>query len=262
MSKVARSTRRPLFRWIAAGSMAAFMVSSLYTTAFGQSASQIDPPAGCCTDLDPTCLAECTADPTDPFCQDLCVQDPTLPFCTPVDCTADPFAPGCPCDLDPNAAGCNNPPPVGDDDDDDSGLSDGEIAAIAVGALAVGAGVWYLMGRKKKSDGGEEQKVQSTKPESKISSLRLVPSTRRMGAGDRAVLDLQAKGASGKWQSVTDLEGASIEVKGDSAGLMKLDGSKNAFALPISASGEGKSVTLVGSYQGLSAQTSLQLAGN
>jgi len=223
MSKVERSTSRPLFRWVALGSTAAFLLSSAYTKAWGGPfGGGGNGTPGKCND----------ADPNDPDCKILDDDD----------------------DDDINL----------DDDDDDDGLSSGEIAAIAVGGLAVGAGLWYLMGRKKSDDGGEEQKATSAGSAQKVTALRLVPRSKTVAAGERDVLDLQARGTNGKWFSVTTDEAASIEVKGDSAGLMRLNGSKNAFALPIStsAAAHGKQVTLVGRYAGLTAQTTVQLQVN
>jgi len=220
MPTVERSTRRPLFRWVAVGSAAAFLLSTAYTQAW----------AG---------LIDGGGDGTPGICNN-----------------ADPFDPDCP--IDP-------PPPIGDDDDDDDddeGLSSGEIAAIAVGGLAVGAGVYYLLGRKGGGGGddGEEQSSRAKKGE-KVTGLRFKTGRGQVSAGERRVLELEAQGADGKWRPVTAEEAASIEVKGDSAGLQPLNGTKNVFALPIStpATADGKRVTLVGHYGGRTATTTLQI---
>jgi len=218
MPTVERSTRRPLFRWVAVGSAAAFLLSTAYTQAW----------AG---------LIDGGGDGTPGVCNN-----------------ADPFDPD-----------CVPPPPVGDDDDDDDddeGLSSGEIAAIAVGGLAVGAGVYYLLGRKGGGGGddGEEQSSRAKKGE-KVTGLRFKTGRGQVSAGERRVLELEAQGADGKWRPVTAEEAASIEVKGDSAGLQPLNGTKNVFALPIStpATADGKRVTLVGHYGGRTATTTLQI---
>jgi len=221
MSTVERSTRRPLFRWVAVGSAAAFLLSTAYTQAW----------AG---------LIDGGGDGTPGICNN-----------------ADPFDPDCP--IDP---GDDDDDDDGDDDDDDDGLEAAEKAGIAAGA-ALGLGLLYVTigpGRNRGRDNDDEQSSRARKTE-KVTGLRFKEGRGQVSAGERRVLELEAQGADGKWRPVTAEEAASIEVKGDSAGLQPLNGTKNVFALPIStpATADGKRVTLVGHYGGRTATTTLQI---
>jgi len=151
--------------------------------------------------------------------------------------------------------------------DDDDGLSGGEIAAIVIGGLAAGYGIWMLAGKDDDDDDEEEQQsvmAPSLKSGATASELRLVAPKSALGAGERAVFDLQARSAvDGKWYSVTRSEAASIEVK-DSQ-LVRQDGAKNSFSLPITAQGE-KQAVVTGRLNRpgaspLVAQTVVQLGG-
>jgi len=194
----AQPRRRPLFRWVAAGSAALFLMASSYQVAWG------DHPG------------------TNRFHE-----------------------------------------PIREDDDDDDGLSGGAIAAIVIGGLAAGYGLWLLLAGADDDDEEEEeqQKVQnpSLDKSASISGLRLVAAKQMMEAGERNTFSLQARSATdGKWHSVTAQEGASIEVKDGS--LVRQDGSKNAFCLPITASVDGgKQVVVEGRFQNLSTRTTVQL---
>jgi hypothetical protein len=164
MAKVERSTgrtQRPLFRWVAAGSAAAFLVSSAYQASWAQTAR---------------------------------------------------------------------------DYDRDDGLDSKDLALIATGAALGIAGLWWLLAGSRDDDDDEEaQEVKAPAPKdgAAVSELRLVPSRQRVGAGEQAVFDLQAR-TNGEWRSVTNRGEASIAVA-EGAGLVRLDGAKNAFALPITA---------------------------
>ena len=157
------------------------------------------------------------------------------------------------------AGGNHNPQPPGGD----NGLSSGEVAAIVVGGLAVGGGLfWLLAGRRRKKHHDEDQQKAVTLPEGrKVSELKLVPSSRSVDAGDVDVFELKGLAEDGKWYSVTSRDGASIEVKNEGSALVRQDGAKNAFCLPITTSSEynGKTVTLVGHFDTLSAETSVTL---
>jgi hypothetical protein len=131
----------------------------------------------------------------------------------------------------------------GDDDGTDGAL----IAGLVVAGLAAG---WFLLGatRRKKSDddqnGGQEG--------SRISAIRLTPSTSRLAAGGTVRFDLQAKtDGDNRWQNITHLPQSSIMVE-QGGGLVKLDGAKNIFCVPITAadSAAGQKVSVVGTLSG------------
>ena len=197
MSTVERSTRRrPLFRWVAAGTVALFLATSAFQASW-----------------------------------------------------AGPF-------------GFTPPIPPIDGEDDDDGLSGGAIAGIVIGGLAAGYGLWLLLAGADDDEEEEEQQKVSAPTLDKsagVSGLRLVPSKKSMGAGERNIFDLQARTADGKWHSVTAQDGASIEVK--DAALVRQDGSKNAYCLPITASVQ-KQVTVEGRFNNLTTSTTVQLAGS
>ena len=142
-----------------------------------------------------------------------------------------------------------------------NGLSSAEKALIATGA-GVGGGLIYIFllgGRRKKRQDDDDNKAQALPQGKKVSQLKLVPSSRTIEAGDVDVFELKGLAEDGKWYSVTGREGASIEVKGEDSALVRQDGAKNAFCLPITTSSEynGKTVTLVGRFDTLSAETSV-----
>jgi len=171
--------RRPLFRWVAAGSAALFLMSSAYQASWGQG---------------------------------------------------------------------NDDDYVGRGDDDGDAK---ETALIAVGA-AVGAGLlWLLLFGGDDDDGGvadEDAAYASRKiPGGKtLSDVRLVPQKKVVAAGEQCAFDLQVRAANGKWQSVTGEAGASIEVSSDS-GLVRQDGAKNVFLMPLTAAQTGEA-TVVGRF--------------
>jgi hypothetical protein len=74
------------------------------------------------------------------------------------------------------------------------------------------------------------------------------------------------RGEDGKWYSVTRQEMASIELQDADAGLVRLDGAKNTFCVPVTASAgaDGKNVVVVGHYtpangEPLTAETTVQV---
>jgi len=160
----------------------------------------------------------------------------------------------------------NHPDP---DNDDDDGLSGGEIAAISVGGLAVAYGAYTFLGRKDDEEEEIEDKAVAARlasPSTKVSDVRLVPQKKEVGTGERLTLDLQVRTAGdGAWHSVTRQNGASIDVRGGSP-LVRLDGAKNAFGVPITAARAGsKNVVVVGSFARpgaapLVAQTTVRVA--
>ena len=150
----------------------------------------------------------------------------------------------------------------------DEGLSAGETAAIAVGAaLFVGSAWWFLAGgRRRRRRHTDDQKALAPVKDGNKSALRLVPSKELVEAGDREVFTLEALNADGKWVSVTDQDSATIELKDGEGVLVRQDGAKNSFCLPITtpASVDGQAVSVVGRYTtadgtDLQAQTTVRL---
>lgn len=170
----------------------------------------------------------------------------------------------------------------GQGDDDDDGLSTGETLAIAAGAtVAVGAGL-YFAGVFDDDDEGRgsaatfplgapipagERLPELTHSREPLARLRLVPGISSLPAGYGVRFHLEAQSArTGKWFSVTGQPGAEIVVKNETP-LMKVDGARGTFGLPITAarSADGQKVEVVGTYaptgqKPLSAAAELQLA--
>lgn len=148
---------------------------------------------------------------------------------------------------------------------DDDGLSTGEIAAISVGAVGGGYLLWLLAGDRDDDDNTttEEEKKGAKVPgaSSQPTAARLVPQKNTVGAGEQTAFELQLN-RSGKWETVSNNDSrASFEVKG---GMSRLDGARNAFAVPMTASA-GKA-EVVGSYtlpsgQVLQANTTVNIGG-
>jgi hypothetical protein len=150
---------------------------------------------------------------------------------------------------------------------DDDGLSGGEIAGITIGGLAAGYGIWLLAAKDKDDDDEEEQQkvmAPSLKSGAAASAVRLVPQKTAVGAGDRTAFDLQARSSvDGKWYSVTGSDAATVALKDSKSGLVRQDGAKNVFCLPISAQ-SAKSAVVTGRLNRpgaapLVAQTTVQL---
>jgi hypothetical protein len=159
----------------------------------------------------------------------------------------------------------------------DEGLSSGEIAAIVVGGLGAGYFLFGMTRRRKKHHHNDEdtpQRVMAPQgpasgaaASSKLTSeVRLVPQKTDVAAGERCAFDLQVRGEDGKWYSVTRQEMASIELQDADAGLVRLDGAKNTFCVPVTASAgvDGKNVVVVGHYtpasgEPLTAETTVQV---
>lgn len=159
--------------------------------------------------------------------------------------------------------GGNNAPSP--DYDGDDGLSAGEIALIAgggavavVGGLAA-AGVFgagpaagvvnppFPIGAPHDCDERYEQLPAGA---TNVSAIRLVPQASTLDAGWCRCYHLEVK-SDGKWYSVTHRPDAIIqEVDDVRTPLIKQDGTKNVFCLPISASqtANGQSTLLEGIF--------------
>jgi len=182
--------------------------------------------------------------------------------------------------------------------DEKTGISSGEAGAIAAASTFAGFGVSMLLGG---GGGGEEEAEEpgesfsppegpielSTPPEgakvlplpegrTDLVAARLVPGRADLRAGGMRLLDLQVRSKSdGKWYSVTARDETTLELARPDAVVVRQDGRKNAFCVPLTAprSADGRSVTVKARFApkgraGLSAECRLrvrvpeQVAGN
>jgi len=128
--------------------------------------------------------------------------------------------------------------------DYDNGLSTGEAVGIAVGAAGGAYLLWLLLGADKKDEAATEATyAPGLTSGTKAASARLITPSGKYAAGESAVFDLQVQRGN-RWESVTNERGSSIRVSG--APLTQLDGAKNAFAVPMTAS--SGTVVAVGQY--------------
>ena len=141
--------------------------------------------------------------------------------------------------------GTEGPPgprgPAGDDASDTLGW-----AAVGVGGAALLVSTGVLAKVFHKNDSAAAPELPRGK---KVAAVRLTPSTGEIEAGSACAFDLQAQGQEdGKWYSVTARPEASLAVRG--AGLVKQDGTKNAFCLPVTATkaANGQKIQVVGTY--------------
>ncbi|HTE20511.1 MAG TPA: hypothetical protein VK689_19265 [Armatimonadota bacterium] len=130
-------------------------------------------------------------------------------------------------------------------------------AAIVVGGILVGTGViGGGAGRDDDDDddsgegeGGDAARApQLPAGEKKATSLRLTPGSTVLASGSSRTFDLQARSAvDGKWYSVTARPEASVRVKSGGDLVVRQDGTKNVFCVPITASRTGQ-VEVVGTF--------------
>jgi hypothetical protein len=146
-------------------------------------------------------------------------------------------------------------------DDDDGGLSDGAAAGIAIGVVAIGAGVYYADRKQKEKE--ENQAAPSSKAKgsdaatlpalpagAKVVELRLTPARTDLAAGSSRVFDLQARSKSdGKWYSVAARPEATVRLKSGPP-LRPVDGTKNVFSVPLDAppSSDGQKSEVTGTF--------------
>jgi hypothetical protein len=145
------------------------------------------------------------------------------------------------------------------------GFSGGAIAGAAAGAVIVGAGalaaagVFGAVGAAGLVVGadtaltptGDANIGQALPDGADADRLRIVPANTRLGVGETRVFDLQARNAGDhKWYSVINRPNASLDLRNPSHCVMKVDGSKNSFAVPanVSPSCNGQVIPLLGTY--------------
>lgn len=152
------------------------------------------------------------------------------------------------------------PGPGGDDDDD--GLSTGETVGIAVGGAALIAAAAGAFGGGLFAAGGAagmallgtgDCKILDPLPAgAEVAEIRLCPQQTVLNAGECRVFDLQAKSrADGKWYSVANSPNATIELAEASDAVVKQEGAKNVFCVPVTApqTANNRSVVILGSYR-------------
>lgn len=145
-------------------------------------------------------------------------------------------------------------PPMRRDPDQD--LSTGEVVAIGVGAAALG----YFIGAILREEDRDAAATDQAKPgpdhespglhaESAVARLRF--SRRELKAGTSCLVDLQVHSKQdGKWHSVTTRPEAHIRLETPGSPVVRQDGTKNVFCVPLSASRHagGGEVVLIGTF--------------
>ena len=133
-----------------------------------------------------------------------------------------------------------------------------ETAAYAAGAAVIVGGVLFGTGiigggAAGRNDDDEDEadeaaRVPQLPSSDRASALRLTPGTTVLASGTSRTFDLQARSArDGKWYSVTARPEATVRVKTGGDLLMRQDGTKNVFCVPITASKTGQ-VEVVGTF--------------
>lgn len=130
-------------------------------------------------------------------------------------------------------------------------------AAIVVGGILVGTGALGggAANRDRDDDdddageGGDAARTpQLPAGEKTAAALRLTPGSTVLASGSSRTFDLQARSAvDGKWYSVTARPEASVRVKSGGDLVVRQDGTKNVFCVPITASRTGQ-VEVVGTF--------------
>jgi hypothetical protein len=133
----------------------------------------------------------------------------------------------------------------------DGDLEGGEIAAMAIGGAA---GIIIIMDVMKNKDNDDESSAAKAKSAKAVEQLRVVPSRSSLTAGDTATVEVQARYQdSSTWQNVTDVAGVRL-VSGD---LTRIDGSKNAFAVPYGSKVLSGPATIQAELGGRTASTTV-----
>ena len=134
-------------------------------------------------------------------------------------------------------------------DDGDGGIGAGSIAGIAVGAgLGIAAATGVLGGAP---DDCRERRPALPERITRLSEIRLSPQETTLDAGECRCFFLEVRAADdNKWYSVTENTASTLELQSQTECLVKRDGQKNVFCVPIDASGscDGKTVVVVGTY--------------
>lgn len=134
--------------------------------------------------------------------------------------------------------------------DGDGGISGAAIAGIVVGA---GVGIAVATGAFAGGAADECREPQPTLPErlNQFSEIRLTPRETTIESGECRCFFLEVLATEDKkWYSVTHRSNSTIELQSQSECVVKRDGSKNVFCVPVDAdkSCDGKLVTVVGTY--------------
>lgn len=134
-------------------------------------------------------------------------------------------------------------------DSGNGGIDGGAIAGIAAGSgLAIAAASGVFAGG---ADDCEERHSNLPERLNQFSAIRLIPTETTLEAGQCRCFFLEVQATEDKkWYSVTHRANSTIELQEQTPCVVKRDGSKNVFCVPIDASKscDGKSVTVVGTY--------------
>jgi hypothetical protein len=131
-------------------------------------------------------------------------------------------------------------------DDDDDGLGGGAVAAIAAGgALGLAAALGLFGGAAAAATGyfaigapHDCQERYPTLPEDhrSITAIRLVPESSTIEQGFCRCFHLEVRsGVDRKWYSVTQRAESRLDLRDPSHCVIKMDGQKNVFCVPLSA---------------------------
>jgi hypothetical protein len=136
---------------------------------------------------------------------------------------------------------------------------DEDTAKVVGVTLGVTAAVFFVAGAiekgQDKKEGSSDDKAKSANAAG-VQQVRVVSSRTGLAAGDAAVLQVQAKYAgSEKWQDVTE----SAVIRQVSGSLTPVDGSKNAFAVPIGSKVVPGAAVIQAEFGGRSATTQLNV---
>lgn len=142
--------------------------------------------------------------------------------------------------------------------------NDGLIIAAGVGGAIALAYAIGIAGRDRDRDDDKDKEKKSSGiqplPEGsqEITNVSLVPGDTAIEAGTSRAFDLRVQRKNDNaWYSVTDRPETAIEVKNGGEALVRQDGTKNVFLVPVTANSSmnGQNVVVVGKYSPKSGQT-------
>jgi len=127
-------------------------------------------------------------------------------------------------------------------------LNGAEITAIALGGAA-GLFIVADVMKKDKDDSASNEKAKKAMSGA-VQQVRVVPSLKTLDAGDATSLEVQARYEGSKtWQTVTS--DASLRLL--QGGLTRVDGAKNAYAVPYGSRTASGPATIEASFGGQTA---------
>jgi hypothetical protein len=138
-----------------------------------------------------------------------------------------------------------------DDGDTDTGKIVGITVGTAVGVYLIAAAI----DRDKDKDSSSAEKEKKAQS-GKVQQVRVLPSQSTLGAGESALVQVQARyEGSQAWQNVTDSAGIRLV----SGSLTQVDGAKNAFAVPYGSKMVSGLATVEATFGGQSSSAQIQV---